>query len=328
MPSQTSLYKKRLEKIQKGLGEEYLLIEHPTHLKYLTGLLLSKGRLYLNDQTPVLMVDERYFELAVRSFPYEVIKWGPFPVEGPLFFEPEFTTYEGYLLLKKEYKHLKEIPSPILEMRSIKDPSELTLIEESARLLNQAYYHIRKKLKVGVTEEEVAKEFYRYAYKIAEGPSFEPIIAFGKNGSMPHYRSGKTALKENRMVLLDLGIKYQGYCSDMTRMVSFGTIPKKIEEALSLVEKAKKAAEKAACPGMTMKDLQLIASEAMGDQEKYFVHSIGHGIGLDVHELPKKGLLKKNMVITIEPGLYYPGVGGVRLEDMYLITDKGCKKLT
>ncbi|MBP9841237.1 MAG: aminopeptidase P family protein [Simkaniaceae bacterium] len=323
-----SLYKQRIQSLKEHLTTDYLLIEDPTNLRYLTGLSLSKGRLYLSKDREVLVVDERYFELASRSVKCEVMKWGCFFGEGSIAFEKEFTTYSDYLVLKKEHPQLEPMASPTIEVRAIKDRSEIALIQESARLLNKGYLHIRKKLRVGVTEEEISKEFYSYTHRIADGPSFEPIVAFGKNGSMPHYRSGDTVLKENMAVLLDMGVKYKGYCSDMTRMVTFGKIPKKIEVALDLVKRAKKEAEKVAQIGHSMTDLQNRAKEVFGDQEKYFVHSIGHGIGLDVHELPRKGALCENMVITIEPGLYYPGIGGVRLEDMYLITEEGCKKLT
>ena len=328
MRSTTFLHKQRIEALKKCLSTDWLLVEDPTNLYYLTGLNLSKGRLYVSAGQVVLMVDHRYFELASRTVPYEVVPWGDYFLKGKVAFESDLTTYESYLMLKKAYPHIKGILSPTHEIRAVKDKTELSLLQESATLLNQAYRYIRKKLKVGISEKEISRAFYAYTHQIADGPSFEPIVAFGENGSMPHYRSGNTILKENMAVLLDLGVKHQGYCSDMTRMVTFGVIPKKIEEALKLVKKAKKQAENALAAGGTLGGLQDIAKKALGDQEKYFVHSIGHGIGLDVHELPRKEVFKENMVITIEPGLYYPKIGGVRLEDMYVVTREGYQKLT
>ena len=211
-------------------------------------------------------------------------------------------------------------------LRLIKDAEEIVKMRKAAKFGYKAYQHIRKKLKPGITEIELSQLLQIYCLENgAEKMSFEPIIAFGKNTALPHYRPGKTRLKARDIVLLDLGVVLDNYCSDMTRVDFVGKPEAQLQHLFDVNHAAQKAALALCRPGVALKELDLAARRVMAKAglEEYFVHGLGHGIGLEVHEYPrirKDGVdkdlpLKAGMAITIEPGLYLPGKGGVRYED-------------
>ena len=194
-------------------------------------------------------------------------------------------------------------------------------------------------LKEEISEAELALELeFFWKKRGAKKLAFDPIIAFGANSSMPHYRAGLAKLQSHTSILIDIGVVLSHYHSDMTRVVHFGTPTSVIEKIYSIVEEAKARALALCCPGTLVGELDRaardwIASQGYGER---FTHSLGHGVGLDIHEPPTirdSGLyrtlpLQPGMVITIEPGIYLPGIGGVRLEDTVLITENGHENLT
>ncbi|MEM8727607.1 MAG: Xaa-Pro peptidase family protein [Chlamydiota bacterium] len=344
-----SYFGKRILKLRKIFSPTSLdgfIIENPTDLIYFTGLRLSRGRLLISKRSVVLFVDGRYFTEAKKKSPYPVKKLERGELENVLKSWNDSTTFgfdtslsfAAYKTLKSSFsktkKKLKGLDQPTLRLRAIKDDTELTYLKESAALLWKGFIYLGNKLKVGISEIELVREFEFYVKKKgAEALAFPPIVAFGENSALPHHHSGSRKLKKNEAVLIDIGVVLNGYASDMTRVIFFGTVSKKIEELFQVVKKAHRAALKECRPEKPIASLDKAARSAMGSKAKYFVHSLGHGIGLDVHEYPRissdlrTGKLKVGMVITIEPGLYLPGIGGIRYEDMIIITKTGWQNL-
>ena len=255
-----------------------------------------------------------------------------------LSFEESKLSYSDYVSLGKVCRKAKVKVSAkkglVDDLRLIKDAHEIRLMKKAAELGYKAYQYIRKKLKPGVTEIELAKLLEIYCLKEgATGMSFEPIIAFGKNSALPHYHPGKTKLKANDIVLFDLGVMLNGYASDMTRVDFVGKVDPKLREIFEVNKAAQRMALAKCRPGVKLKELDIAARRVMksAGYEEYYVHGLGHGIGLEVHEFPGikvKGIdrnvvLEPGMVITIEPGIYLPGKGGVRYEDTIVITKDG-----
>ncbi|HSX04506.1 MAG TPA: Xaa-Pro peptidase family protein [Rhabdochlamydiaceae bacterium] len=345
----SSTNKQRIKKLQQRLGRikaDAYLIDQPLNLFFLTGLKLSKGELLVGKKSCHLFVDGRYIQAAKEKAPIPAslfsseakVKFFKSAKIKTLAFDSENTSYEQFLRLKALKVNLKPDSNPLKELRAIKDEHELNKIRNSARHLWEAYQHIKKLLKPGITEEEVALEFKLFGLKHgAESIGFEPIIAFGANSAFPHYRSGKVKLKKGDLVLMDLGLVVDQYHSDMTRVVFFGPAHPLLKKFYQVVRAAHAAALKLCRPGVLLKDLDIAARKEMKkhDLESYFVHSLGHGVGLEIHEFPriiKTGedrdvRLKKGMVVTIEPGLYLPGKGGVRWEDTIIITANGYENL-
>ena len=267
--------------------------------------------------------------------------------------EDELTITE-HKLLKKHFKKTKHFD--IKAHRSIKTPEEIKKIEKAAKLGDLAFKYILKKIKTGITEKQLAYELEMFIKQNGAELSFPSIVAFGKNSSIPHHQTGDSILgeKNGQFILLDFGVKYQNYCSDMTRTIFFGNPTEKQEKIYKTVLTAQQKVidfiNSATGSGKIVK-----ASEVDNIARDYIIskgyptipHSLGHGIGLEVHEHPSlspksKEFLKEGMVFSIEPGIYLKGFGGVRIEDLfcisktvpsetkglYVLEEKGLKQLT
>ena len=317
-------------------------IEQAADLLYLTGLALSKGRLFVSRDDATLYVDGRYFERAKKEAPCAVQLWEEQKKrpEKRIGFDSSTVTYEGFLALKKAMPHVEWIPTPnpVKKLRAIKDATEIAALQKAADLTFRGYQRIVECLQVGVTEEELALEFEVFCRKNgASGLSFEPIIAFGENGAYPHYRAGKSRLKKNQMVLVDVGAVVNQYHGDMTRMYHFGKPDARIVEFEEIVARAKAKAIAHVKPGVRAGEIDQIVQDEFerSNVKQLYTHSLGHGVGLETHEFPrlrfdgedKDVRLEPGMVFTIEPGLYLPGLGGVRIEDMILVTANGHQNL-
>ncbi|NGX39995.1 MAG: Aminopeptidase YpdF [Chlamydiae bacterium] len=345
--TQSKLYLERIKRLQTALkkeGVDTLFVEASVDLFYLTGLKLSRGHLFVQQKRVHLFVDGRYFEVASKKSPVPV---QPLTKENEhaflsgskkLGFDGDQLTYTGYTLLRKvctkaKVKSLSK-PDLVKDLRLIKDKGEIAKMKKSAAFGFRGYQYIRRKLKVGISEIELARALEIYCLKNgAEKMSFEPIIAFGKNTALPHHHPGKTRLKENDIALFDLGVVLDGYASDMTRVDFVGKVNPTLRKLYDVNRAAQKVALAKCRPGVPLKELDIAARRVMAsaDLENLFVHTLGHGIGLEVHEhfrISKEGpdrniKLEEGMVLTIEPGLYLPGKGGVRYEDTISITAKG-----
>ena len=344
----------RLKKVQhllKSFACDCLLIEDSLNLLYLTGLELSLGKILITQHEAWLIVDGRYYETCQKQTLYKVLnlkefdqtRWLTAQAIRTLGFDSHKTSYAAFeklsLLTKDINVELLPLSSPLERLRLIKDEDEIACLRLAAKLNVQGCHHVISLLKTGISEEELAFELELFWKKQgAKKLSFDPIIAFGANSSMPHYRAGSTRLVKNTHILIDIGVVYQHYHSDMTRVVYWGQPAKEIAIIYKIVEEAKEKAMQICCPGTLVGELDVVARSWITEKGygEYFTHSLGHGVGLDIHETPiirSPGVfsnlpLEAGMVITIEPGIYLPGVGGVRIEDTVLITANGYENLT
>ncbi len=343
-----NIFNQRLQSLQKRVAEaecDGFIIDHQTNLYYLTGLTLSAGRLLVDLEGATLFVDARYYEKCVKSSPFPVIL-----AETPntfidhlsliqvLGFDSDNTSYHDFLKLEKNTKRtLKGINDPILKQRMIKSEIEITLLKQAATLGSEGFDYVVSLLKEGITETELAIELEIFwKRRGSKGMAFDPIIAFGPNSSMPHYTVSNTSLKKGQPVLLDIGVNFHHYHSDMTRVVFFGNPDPKMAEIYAVVKKAQEEALKLCRPGTSIRELDAAARNYIEEKGygKYFSHSLGHGVGLDIHELPVLSgnaedlSLQPGMVITVEPGIYLQDIGGVRIEDTVVITENGYDNLT
>lgn len=337
-------YSKRIQKLQKLLKNKELdgiYLVHPLNILYFTGLNLSIGRLLISPTNAAIFVDSRYREYVENNTDLFVTQLNSPVLQKTLATWKEIAI-EGYDMSYAEVLDLKKIipkksnlhsVAYSKELRSIKEESEIECLQASASLLWKGFLYLQRKLQPGVTEKEMENLFRKFCIDHNATTAFDPIIAFGINGSKPHHKSSDKKLENNTLILIDIGLESDSYASDMTRMVFFGRVDPKWRHLHELVEKAKQAALDQCRPGMLIGDLDLTARKVFKQEkvDEYFVHSLGHGVGLDVHEWPlihNKGLfadraLEENMVLTIEPGLYFPGKGGIRIEDTIQITRDG-----
>lgn len=354
----------RLAKLQKKLKNvscDALIIEDTINIFYMTGLKLSAGKLLIHTDGAHLIVDSRYFEICKHSSPFPVLEAEKYSLEtmlsspeftiSSLAFDSDKTSHQGFLSLQKIIDKVNSqrssansikllaVENPLKELRSIKDPEEIKLLKEAANLGKKGFEFVCTLLKEGVTELEVAiaLEIF-WKQRGGRNVSFDPIIAFGANSSMPHYRAGNQYLKLGDPVLIDIGVCLNHYHSDMTRMIYFGEPDPRIRKIHAIVQQAQEAALAICRPGTNLGDLDMAARKVIADQGygECFTHSLGHGVGLEIHEFPtiknvqpyKEVPLEKGMVVTIEPGIYLPGIGGVRLEDTIVITESGYECIT
>ncbi len=251
--------------------------------------------------------------------------------------------YEG--LSHKDFMNLKDIlPDKefvdvgdyIKDLRQIKSEREISKIQEAAKIVSEVADAIPNMLKEGMTENELAAEVNYMMMKLgASSPSFDTIAAFGPDSAEPHFTGGNRRLKKGDVVLVDFGARFQRYCSDLTRTYFYGKPPQEMLDIYDIVLEAQKEGIRAIKEGMNGKDVDKAARKVI-DSTKYkgkFIHSLGHGVGLNVHDHPALGpnydfLLKEDMVVTVEPGIYIPGLGGVRIEDDVLVKKNGAQSLT
>jgi Xaa-Pro aminopeptidase len=322
------------------------LVVSPIDLFYFTGLELSAGKLLISSQEALLLVDGRYIETAKQYSPVPVV------LDGQMTFmdaiqrlktigvDSEKMTVQAWQDFNQMAdKKFIPVQGLISRLRAIKDPEEITLLERAAALGSLGFDFVVSQLDQGVQENALAFQLEMFwREQGAKGVAFEPIIAFGSNSSKPHYRAGNDQLKANEPVLIDIGVELNHYHSDMTRMAVMGELGEEMKAIFDIVQEAHQRAIELVKPGTSIADLDdaarlYIDSKGYGEQ---FSHSLGHGIGLEVHEFPlirrnKKNesiFLEEGMAITIEPGIYLPGIGGVRLEDTVVVTASGHKNIT
>lgn len=344
-----NLFVQRVSALQKKLADgpwDAWLIEDPLDLYYLTGMTFSVGELWIAKEEVLLLVDSRYLDSAKQksSFPCSLKSWDAsteflkkWLIKKVAFDSAKTTVARSVDLQKKlDFVSWHAVLQITQTLREVKGEDEKFRIRQSAALLWEGYLYIKTVLREGITEKEVAKLFEIFCLQRgADGLAFEPIIAFGENSALPHYRAGEKALQKGDVVLIDIGIVFKRYCSDMTRVVFWGTPDPMFIHWLDLTISAANAALALCKPGACIRSLDKAARAVFEREgvEPYFLHSLGHGVGLEVHEAPRirfdaeESVLKPGMVITIEPGLYLLGKGGVRYEDMVVITDSGYENL-
>lgn len=330
----------RIKLVQKKLGEwkvDGCLIENKFDLFYLTGLDLSAGSLLIFPHSYCLFIDGRYLESVKRkkSIPYALFKDLPKNIkEKNIAFDSNWTSYSRYLKLKSFRCALEPIAGLLKEIRGKKEEKELVLMKKSGKLALEGIQYLESLFKPGITENELAKAFEIFCLERgAEKLAFDPIIGFGANSALPHHRAGNSTLKKGDLVLIDVGIVLDHYCSDLTRVFFYGKEDPELKKMYRVVLAAYREALKHCRAGNKVGMLDQIAYDVIVEAgfKKQIAHSLGHGVGLEVHEFPRvnqKGedkniLLESGMVLTIEPGLYLPGKGGVRYEDTVIIKEDG-----
>jgi Xaa-Pro aminopeptidase len=221
------------------------------------------------------------------------------------------------------------------QFRMIKDDTEVAKIEKALAIHKDAYKYLSKIIKPGLSEEDILYKLEEFVRANRCKFSFLPIIASGPNSSLPHAKITKRKIAKNDVILVDIGIEVESYKSDLTRMFFLGRIPALIKEVEEIVRAAQKEAIKIIRPGISASEVDAQARNYLKEHklDSYFKHSLGHGVGLEIHERPRlsprdKTILQEGMIITVEPGVYIPGKFGIRIEDMVLVTKKGNRVLS
>lgn len=327
-----------------------LLIGHPPDVRYLTDLAIEDSWLIVTDTDIWVITDSRFEQDAARNCPAArlVIRKGSAgdalasacgdAKVKELAFQAEHVTVAQHETLSEKLEGVRLTPTRqwLIEMRSVKDATELRMIRRALALQEQAFHQLMDQIRPGMSESEVATLLeYNMRWIGADGVSFPTIVAIGANGSYPHHRPGKTRVKANTPILIDCGAVAGGYCSDLTRVVAINGFSQKLTEVYNIVREAQLAGIEAIAPGKPLKDVDAAARQVIEDAGygDYFGHGLGHGIGLEIHESPtlshrSEGALREGQVVTVEPGVYLPGVGGIRIEDDVLVTAKGHRKLS
>ncbi|GAB6183281.1 M24 family metallopeptidase [Thermodesulfovibrio hydrogeniphilus] len=340
--------KKILDKYFSGI--DGFLITNIKNIRYLTGFTGSFALLLLTKEKDILIVDFRYFEQAKKETNSQIIlldfsqKW--FDAIKKICSENaikklgfEVTcTYDMYNLLKKNLENIELVPVEyaVEEVRAIKDSDEILCIKKAVKIAEKAFLRVKPYIKEGKTEREIALRLEHSIRKLGtQILPFPVIVASGENSAMPHWRNSERKLKKGDFVIIDWGAEYNGYFSDMTRTFVIGQPNKKQIEIYNIVNEARKKAIEACKTDIKAKKIDEVARDFIKDAGygEIFGHSTGHGVGLDVHELPKisttsENLLECGMIFTIEPGIYIEGFGGVRIEDMVLVRKNSIEVLT
>ncbi|PHV72351.1 Xaa-Pro dipeptidase [Sporanaerobium hydrogeniformans] len=349
--------KTRIQKLLCKMEElkiEAMLIDSRTNRRYMSGFSGSSAMLYITSKRQILITDFRYLEQAAKECPdYEIISQGNLGLlktalkyaseEGikVLGFESEHVSYATYLTFA-EQKSFTFIPTQkvIEDFRKIKDNEEIKKIAKAESIGDLAFSHIIEFLKEGyhqgITENDVALEIERVMRKNgATGTSFDSIVATGVKSSLPHAQPSNCTFKKGDFVVMDFGCIYEGYCSDMTRTVVIGEANQKQVAIYNTVLEAQHKALEVIQPGMKGKEVDQIARDiiAKAGYDTYFGHGLGHSLGLDIHENPRfspleEATIEVGMCMTVEPGIYIPDFGGVRIEDVVVVTETGILNLT
>jgi Xaa-Pro aminopeptidase len=333
------------------LKVDALLISALPNIRYLSGFTGSNALMLVTPDSQTLFTDPRYTIQASEECSCKVRIVAKGHLELPAIglikrkrlkrvgFEASRMVYDVYLRLKEELPlgvTLKPLTGVVERLRLIKSPEEIERIRRSVHTNSLAFEKTLASIRPGVAESDIAAKLeFQMRHLGAEKPAFETIVATGARTALPHAQPSAQKIAVNELLLIDMGACQNGYMSDMTRMLCLGKPGPKIRKMYNAVIKSQQAAIDAVRPGTTAgrvdrKARQVLEAEGFG---KEFVHSTGHGLGLEIHEPPRVGRrdktrLEAGMVITIEPGAYVRGFGGVRIEDTVLVTRNGCEVLT
>jgi Xaa-Pro aminopeptidase len=334
------------------LGVDALLVTQPQNRRYLSGFTGSAGTLLISRATAVLMTDSRYWEQAGMQAPaFELFRstklfndhLAEFLEQGG---HPRRVGVESAAMTIEQYDSIKSVEGieaewvltrkAVEDIRAVKDAEELEKMRKAVALGDDGFNYLCSVLRPGMTEREAAWELEVYLRTHgADALSFDPIIASGPNGAMAHHRPGDRVIQRGEPIVIDMGVMIDGYCSDLTRTISLGNSNAKFAEVYEVVRRAQQAALDGIHAGMSGVDADALARksiEGAGFGEN-FGHGLGHGVGLAVHEAPSAGRLSKDTLpdgatLTVEPGVYLPGWGGVRIEDLVVVGEKGVDVLS
>lgn len=326
-------------------GEAALITDRLTR-KYLAGFDLAEGVLILGEK-PAYFTDARYFYAAKDKIApagaEPILYTGTDVLKNyvekngikTLYIDYDRTTVSECERYKTFGAEIKNCSEELMQLRMIKSEEELACVKKACEIIQKAYHNAIKLAKTGVTEKEIADKIRSEIIRLGgEGESFETIVAFGANAAIPHHETGETKLTENTAILVDTGALFNGYCSDLTRMAFFGTPNEEFKNAYDAVLTANLTAFDKIVGGMSGKDADAIARDVLKQRGygEYFTHSLGHGVGLEIHERPNvsprsRDNLDENAVFTVEPGVYLNGKFGIRIEDTATIKNGKAERL-
>lgn len=343
----------RLNRLRGILVErelDALIVADILNVRYLSGFTGSYAVLLVTSDTAFLLTDGRYMEQAAMESPgciLELIEISWVPTMLKLFervearrigFEDHALDYRTWSELSSGTEGVALVPTDNLveNLRMVKDEGEISAIRNAARVTDEAFAHVLTFLKSGLSETEIALEIDFAMRKLgAEKEGFETLVASGPRSALPHGKPTSRIVSEGDLVLMDFGARCDGYHADITRCVVPGRPDLRQEEVYSVVLEAQRRAIEAIHPGVQGRAIDSVAREFIASRGfgEYFTHSLGHGLGLAVHDarvLTKQSniVLQPGMVVTVEPGIYIPGWGGIRIEDDVLVTNTGCEVLT
>ncbi|MDD3214245.1 MAG: Xaa-Pro peptidase family protein [Eubacteriales bacterium] len=344
----------RVERLIAALkleGNEAVIVYKPANFFYLTGFT-GEGLALLGPKGRAVVTDFRYTEQAERQcagFEIYTVQKGQSHEQvvadlckqwnvDTLYYEDDAITVRTFNSAGKVTPGVAWLPlkDDIEHLREIKDEGEIALIEKACKITGDSFERILAKIREGMTEKElaVALDFDMFSHG-AEGLAFPSIVAAGANGSLPHAVPGEYRIRKGDMITMDFGAKVGGYCADMTRTVAFGQPSDEMKRVYRTVQTAQQTAQDAVCAGADCHGVDAIARDYI-DAQGYagrFGHGLGHSVGIEIHENPRlsvtaTGILKAGQLMTVEPGVYLPGIGGVRIENTVVVTQDGCRALT
>lgn len=335
----------RLNAFLDSLRADAALIHRPENIRYLSGYA-GEGSLFISKGVRAILTDFRYIEQAGRQAPGWTVEQTTserraFAIARELAskigaktlrVETDYLTHDDYVALSEVLEGVTLEPMAALpeKLRQIKDEDEIACIREASRIASQAFINILPRLHAGMTEIDAKIELEFEMLRLgSEGPAFDTIAAAGVNGSLPHAVPSNHVIAEGEMLTLDFGATYKGYLSDITRTVAFGKLSPELKAIYDTVHDAQQLALDEIGPGKRCCDIDRVARDYI--DARYpgaFGHSLGHGVGLYIHEQPRVSfndatVLLPGHVVTVEPGVYIPGVGGCRIEDTVIMTSDG-----
>ena len=335
-----------IKDILKDYGVNAALVITASNTFYLSGYESTNCRILITNDKDYFFTDMRYLEEAKNAIGdrFEVLLGGVEEIKGIVddlgvkaLGVEENVSYGEYRSLEELFKGVEfvAVDKAFSKIRAIKTEREISLIKTAQSVTETAFNEILPFIKEGVTEIEIAARLEYIMLKNGCELAFDSIVAFGENGSKPHAHRSERKLRRGEFVTMDFGAKYKGYCSDMTRTVALGAVDERKARAYNAVLEANKLAEKAIKIGEKCCDIDAVARNYLAkfSLDKFFSHSLGHSVGVDIHEMPAfsprcEEVLKEGMIITVEPGVYLEGDFGLRIEDMALVTKNGAEILT
>ncbi len=346
-------FEERRRSVSAGLAGrklDALLVSFGANLRYLSGFTGSSGNLLVLPGKAILFTDPRYTIQAGLETTCQVhIAKGPLVLDVAaaikrlgikrVGYEPAHMTCDAWEALRSRLPmgaSLEAAPGWIEELRLVKSADEIARIRQSVETNSRAFEHVAARVRPGMKEQDLAAELeYRMRRLGAEKPSFETIVAGGVRSALPHAQPTDAPLQLGGLVVVDMGAVQNGYCSDMTRMLFLGKPGSKVKRAYRAVLEAQLAAIDSVRAGAASARVDAAARKVLKGYglDRAFIHSTGHGLGLEIHEPPRigkrdKSKLQAGMAITIEPGVYLEGFGGIRIEDTVVVTETGCDILT
>ncbi len=332
----------------KSKNLDGIIISNPLNVKYLTGIN-AEGMLLITPRENIYLTDGRYVESVnnILTIDDEIIVYDArelikddyeniFTFCENVGFEEEYVTYAKYKEFMHKFKinNLEETEGIIEKQRMIKDTEEIDLIKRACEITDDCFQYIKDYIKVGLTEKQIANEIDNFFVENgADGNAFETIVASGINSSKPHAKPTDKKIEAGDPITIDMGCVYQGYCSDMTRTIFAGFIPEEIKPVYELVLRNQKDVINDLHEGINLKNTSKMVESNFKLHGHDLIHALGHGVGMEVHELPFFStkidcILKSNMTVAVEPGIYVPGRYGIRIEDTVVVYKGESERLT